>query len=100
VEDVREVAPVLDGDRLVEPVALLEGLHDGGIGGGLLAQVRRHRVSGDELREEECDERDPEAQQDERGRAPQQEADEGRRRHTRESHGRPPIVAAPFSRFQ
>jgi hypothetical protein len=82
VEEVRQVTPVLNGDRLVEPVPLLERGDRGGIAGSLLAEVGRDGVARNELCERERDERDPEGEQDERSRASEDEAEEGRTRET------------------
>jgi hypothetical protein len=82
VEEVRQVAPVLNGEGLVEGVPLLERGDRGRVAGGLLAEVGRDGVARNELREGERDERDPEGEQDERSRAPEDEAEEGRTRET------------------
>ena len=65
---------------------------------GLLAEVGRDRVARDELRERERDERDAEAEHDERRCAPEEKAGERRSRNARESHGECPIVTAPSAR--
>ncbi len=85
LEETVDIEAVLGRERLVEPVALAERLDGGGVGCRLLAQVRRHRVAGDELREQEGDERDPEPEQDEGDEAPRQEAEERLRRSQRRS---------------
>ena len=45
LEQVRQVAQVLDRHRLVEPVALLERRNGGRVGGRLLAEVGGDRVA-------------------------------------------------------
>ena len=61
-----DVDAVLLRQRLVEPVTLTEGGDGRRILDRALAQVRSRRVTGDEVREQERDERDPEHQEDER----------------------------------
>ena len=95
VQQVRQVAPVLDRNRLVEPVALLERLYRRRIGRRLLTEIGGDRVAGHDLGECERDERDAEAEQDERRRAPEEKAGEGRSRDARESHGQCSIVTPP-----
>ena len=92
VQQVRQVAPVLDRNRLVEPVALLERLHRRRIGSRLLPEIGGDRVAGHDLGEAESDEGDAEPEQDERRRAPEDKAGEGRSRNARESHGEGSIV--------
>ena len=79
VDEVLQVDQVPDRQRPVEPVVLLEGLDRRGIGGRLLAEVRRRRVARDELGEHERDERDPEHEQQERADPAQDEAQQARR---------------------
>ena len=57
---------------------LLERRDRGGVGSRLLAEVGRHGVARDELREQEDDERDPDREEDERDRPTRDEATEGR----------------------
>ena len=79
VDEVLEVDQVTDGERLVEPVVLLEGLDRRRVGGRLLAEVRRRGVARDELGEHERDERDPEHEEQEGAEPAQDEAHEARR---------------------
>ena len=99
LKQVRQVVPILDGDRVVEPVALLERRHCLGVGGRLLAEIGRDGVARYELSQRERDERDAEAQEDERARATQHEADERHCRQSEADHGKTSIVAAPPQRF-
>ena len=77
VDEVLQVDQVPHRERLVEPVVLLEGLDRRGIGGRLLAEVRRRRVARDELGEHERDERDPEHEQHEGAQPAEDEAQRG-----------------------
>jgi hypothetical protein len=78
-----EVDRVANGQRFVEPVVLLEGSDGSRIAGRLFTEVRRDRIAGDKLREDEDDERDPNGEQDERREPAENEADEAGRRTTR-----------------
>ena len=49
VDEVVEIDRVADGERLVEPVVVLERGDGGRIGRRLLAEVRRHGVARHEL---------------------------------------------------
>ena len=76
LKQVRQVVPVLEGDRIVEPVALLERRHRFRIGGRLLAEIGRDGVARYELRQRERDERYPQTEENKGARAAQQEAKE------------------------
>ena len=59
MQELPQVDDVLLGDGLVETVLVVEGLHDGRVAQGALAQVGGGGVGGDEVGEDEGDERDP-----------------------------------------
>ena len=73
-----EIDRVTDRERPVEAVVVLERRDGGGIGGGLLAEVRRDGVARHELGEDERNERDPDQEQDEGDEPPKGEAQEAR----------------------
>jgi hypothetical protein len=52
---------------------LTECLHRGGIVDRALSEVRRRRIAGDEVRQQERDQRDPDRQEEQRNDAPRQE---------------------------
>ena len=76
VEQLPQVDEVLLGHRLVQAVLVVEGLHDGRVPQGRLAQVGGGRVARDEVGEDEGDERDPDDQDDADPQAPGQEPPE------------------------
>ena len=80
LDEMLQVEPVPDGQRLVEAVMRLEGCNGSGIGRRLLSEVGGHRVARHELGEHEDDERDADGEQNERSHAPKHEAQEARGR--------------------
>ena len=74
LHEMLQIDQVAERERLVEAVVLIEGLDGSRVGGGLLAEVRRGGVARDELGQHEGDERDPEQEQEQRGKPAQEEA--------------------------
>ena len=73
MEELPQVDEVLVGDGLVEAVLVVEGLHDGRVPQGALAQVGGSRVTRDEVGQDERNQRDPDYQDNADPEAPGQE---------------------------
>ena len=97
LKQVRQVVPVLEGDRIVEPIAFLERRHRFRVRGRLLAEIGRDWVARHELGQRERDQRDPQTEENKGARAAQQEAKE--RRQSEAAHGKMSIVAVALQRF-
>jgi hypothetical protein len=76
VHEVLQVAEVLHRQRPVEPVVVPERRDHLRLRLRDLSEVRADRIAGNELRQRERDERDPDRQGDECGEAPHDEADQ------------------------
>ena len=76
VEQLPQVDEVLLGHRLVEAVLVVEGLHNGRVPQGRLAQVGGGRVTRHEMGEDEGNQGDPDYQDNADPQAPGQEPPE------------------------
>jgi hypothetical protein len=77
VEEPPQIRAVLLRQRLVESVVLPEGLYSGRVFDCPLSEVRCRGIAGDELRQQERDQRDADRQEEQRYEAPREEPEEG-----------------------
>jgi hypothetical protein len=76
VQESPEIRAVLLRQRLVQPVVLTECLHRGRVVDRALPEVRRRRIAGDEVRQQERDQRDADREEEQRDQPAREEAKE------------------------